>query len=109
MYRKLAADRPGTFLFESAENGRSWSRWSFVGARSAAALTEVDGTLTWTGEVPAGLPVDGDPLAALRTVVEELHSEPLPGLPPLTGGLWATSATTPSGGWSACPPSPSTT
>ncbi len=25
-YRKLAADRPGTFLLESAENGRSWSR-----------------------------------------------------------------------------------
>lgn len=87
VYRKLAGDRPGTFLFESAENGRSWSRWSFVGARSAAALTAVDGELVWTGEVPAGLPTSGDPLAALRTVIEELHSEPLPGLPPLTGGM----------------------
>lgn len=87
VYRKLAGDRPGTFLFESAENGRSWSRWSFVGARSTSALTAVDGHLTWTGEVPAGMPVDGDPLATLRAIVEELHSEPLPGLPPLTGGL----------------------
>jgi anthranilate synthase component I len=87
VYRKLAGDRPGTFLFESAENGRSWSRWSFVGARSAAALTAVDGELVWTGEVPVGLPTSGDPLAALRTVVEELRSEPLPGLPPLTGGM----------------------
>ena len=87
VFRKLAGDRPGTFLFESAENGRSWSRWSFVGARSVAALTAVDGELVWTGEVPAGLPVSGDPLAALRAVVEELHSEPLPGLPPLTGGM----------------------
>jgi anthranilate synthase component I len=87
VYRKLAGDRPGTFLLESAENGRSWSRWSFVGANSAAALTEIDGSLTWTGDVPAGLPAAGDPLAALRAVVEELHSEPLPGLPPLTGGL----------------------
>ena len=87
VYRKLAGDRPGTFLLESAENGRSWSRWSFVGAHCAAALTEVDGSLTWTGDVPAGLPTAGDPLAALRSVVEELHSEPLPGLPPLTGGL----------------------
>jgi len=42
VYRKLAGERPGTFLLESAENGRSWSRWSFVGAHSAAALTEVD-------------------------------------------------------------------
>jgi anthranilate synthase component I len=87
VYRKLAGDRPGTFLFESAENGRSWSRWSFVGARSRATLTAVDGELVWTGEVPVGLPAGGDPLAALRTVVEELHSERLPGLPPLTGGM----------------------
>ena len=43
VYRKLAADRPGTFLLESAENGRSWSRWSFVGVRSPAALTVLDG------------------------------------------------------------------
>ncbi|MGH3587201.1 MAG: anthranilate synthase component I, partial [Pseudonocardia sp.] len=87
VYRKLAGDRPGTFLFESAENGRSWSRWSFVGARSRATLTAVDGELVWTGEVPVGLPTDGDPLAALRAVVEELRSERLPGLPPLTGGM----------------------
>jgi len=87
VYRKLAGGRPGTFLFESAENGRSWSRWSFVGAHSAAVLTAVDGELTWRGEVPVGLPRTGDPLAALRTVIEELRSERLPGLPPLTGGM----------------------
>jgi anthranilate synthase component 1 len=87
VYRKLAGDRPGTFLLESAENGRSWSRWSFVGARSRAALTAVDGELVWTGAVPARLPTSGDPLAALRTVLEELQSERLPGLPPLTGGM----------------------
>ena len=28
VYRKLAGGRPGTFLLESAEHGRSWSRWS---------------------------------------------------------------------------------
>ncbi len=87
VYRKLSGNRPGTFLLESAENGRSWSRWSFVGARSAAALTAVDGELVWTGDVPAGLPTAGDPLDALRVVVERLHSERLPGLPPLTGGM----------------------
>ncbi len=87
VYRKLAGNRPGTFLFESAENGRSWSRWSFVGARSAAALTEVDGAATWTGTPPAGLATGGDPLAALRAAVEVLRTEPLPGLPPLTGGM----------------------
>ena len=52
-YRKLAGDRPGTFLLESAENGRSWSRWSFIGAGSPAALTSVDGEAQWWGTRPA--------------------------------------------------------
>ena len=37
--------------------------------------------------MPAGLPTSGDPLAVLRTTLEWLRSEPLPGLPPLTGGM----------------------
>ncbi|MFC7340604.1 anthranilate synthase component I [Saccharopolyspora griseoalba] len=87
VYRKLAGNRPGTFLLESAENGRSWSRWSFVGARSAAALTVRDGEAHWTGTPPVGLPTGGDPLQALRETQRLLHTDPLPGLPPLTGGM----------------------
>ena len=40
IYRKLAGNRPGTVLLESAEQGRRWARYSFVGARSAGVLTE---------------------------------------------------------------------
>ncbi|GAA0634510.1 anthranilate synthase component I [Kutzneria viridogrisea] len=87
VYRKLAGDRPGTFLLESAENGRSWSRWSFVGVRSPAALTVVGGQASWTGTPPVGLPSGGDPLDALRRTLEVLRTDPLPGLPPLTGGM----------------------
>ncbi|MDQ1712851.1 MAG: anthranilate synthase component [Frankiaceae bacterium] len=87
VYRKLAGDRPGTFLLESAEHGRSWSRYSFVGARSAATLTERGGEAHWTGTPPVGLPTSGDPLAALRETVRLLHTTPLDGLPPLTGGM----------------------
>lgn len=87
VYRKLAGERTGTFLFESAENGRSWSRWSFIGACSAAALTVRDGEAHWTGTPPVGLPEGGDPLEALRETVRLLHTDPLPGLPPLTGGM----------------------
>jgi anthranilate synthase component 1 len=86
-YRKLAGDRPGTFLLESAENGRSWSRWSFIGAGSAAALTVVDGQAHWQGTVPSGAPTGGDPLQVLRETLGLLHSERLPDLPPLTGGM----------------------
>jgi anthranilate synthase component 1 len=87
VYRKLAADRPGTFLLESAENGSSWSRWSFVGVRSPAALTVRDGEAVWDGNPPVGLPSGGDPMAALRETIEVLRTHPLPDLPPLTGGM----------------------
>jgi anthranilate synthase component 1 len=87
LYRKLAGERAGTFLLESAEHGRAWSRYSFVGVRSAAMLTEVDGLTTWFGNAPVGLPTSGDPLAALRDTIAALHTERLPVLPPLTGGM----------------------
>ncbi len=87
LYATLAGDRPGTFLLESAENGRSWSRWSFVGVRAPAILTERDGEALWLGTPPAGLPAGGDPLRALSGSLRFLHTEPLAGLPPLTGGM----------------------
>ncbi|MET7932248.1 anthranilate synthase component I [Streptomyces sp. NPDC005322] len=91
LYRKLAAERPGTFLLESAENGRSWSRYSFIGVRSAATLTERDGRTHWLGTPPVGVPTEGDPLQALRATVEALHTPRdlggLVQLPPFTGGM----------------------
>ncbi|KOG54468.1 anthranilate synthase component I [Streptomyces sp. NPDC085639] len=89
LYRKLAAERPGTFLLESAENGRSWSRYSFIGVRSDATLTSRDGRAHWIGTPPVGVPTDGDPLDALRATVEALHTpRDLAGaMPPFTGGM----------------------
>ncbi|MGW5865404.1 anthranilate synthase component I [Streptomyces sp. NPDC055239] len=89
LYRKLAAERPGTFLLESAENGRSWSRYSFVGVRSAATLTTRDGEAHWLGAPPVGVPTSGDPLDALRVTVEALHTprDLASGMPPFTGGM----------------------
>ncbi|MFE9401068.1 anthranilate synthase component I [Streptomyces sp. NPDC006530] len=89
LYRKLAAERPGTFLLESAENGRSWSRYSFVGVRSAATLTARDGQAHWIGTPPVGVPTSGDPLQALKATVETLHTprDPDTGMPPFTGGM----------------------
>ena len=86
VYRKLAADRPGTFLLESAEAG-VWSRWSIVGAASRATLTARDGRAHWLGEPPVGVPTSGDPLLALRDTLATLGTARLPGLPPLTGGM----------------------
>ena len=85
VYRKLAGGRPGTFLLESAEQGRQWSRYSFVGVRSAGTLTERDGRAVWVGEGSPELPED--PLEAFTTLSRRLRSPRPEGLPPLTGGL----------------------
>jgi len=86
-YRKLGAGRPGTFLLESAENGRSWSRWSFIGAGAPTALTVRDGAATWLGATPQGAPTGGDPLQVLAATLELLATETLQELPPLSGGM----------------------
>ena len=85
VYRKLAGNRAGTFLLESAEQGRQWSRYSFVGVRAAGVLTEREGRTVWTGDAPLDLPAD--PLEALRALARRLRSPRDPELPPLTGGL----------------------
>jgi anthranilate synthase component 1 len=85
-YRKLAANRPGTFLLESAENGRSWSRWSFIGAGSPSALTVRDGQAVWLGTTPRGAPQGGDPLQALRQTMDLLSTGASAGRSEATGG-----------------------
>ena len=86
-YRKLADNRPGTFLLESAENGRSWSRWSFIGAGAPSALTVRDGEAAWLGAHPQGAPSGGDPLQALHDSLSLLATAGLSDLPPLSGGM----------------------
>ena len=87
VYRKLSGGRPGTFLLESAEPGASFSRWSFVGVNSIARLTADGAAGVWTGDVPAGLPTEGDPLELLAASWRALRSARVPGLPTLTGGF----------------------
>ena len=99
VYRKLAGG-PGTFLLESAEQGAgaagtAWSRYSFIGVRSAATLTERDGAAVWLGTPPAGVPVEGDPAEVLAGTVAALagpgpaagQGPAGPAGPPLTGGM----------------------
>ena len=74
LFETLCTDRAGTFLLESAEAGRSWSRYSFVGVRAAAMLTEQGGQAHWLGKVPAGLPTSGDAWSVLRDSVTILNS-----------------------------------
>ncbi|MCW2529570.1 MAG: anthranilate synthase component [Pseudonocardiales bacterium] len=87
VYRKLAQGRPGTFLLESAEPGASFSRWSFVGVDAVATLSSDGANAAWTGQVPVGLPTEGDALEVLAQSWRAVLGPRLPGLPPLTGGF----------------------
>lgn len=92
-YRKLASDRPGTFLLESAAHGQSWDRFSFIGTGARCALMasesfDSEGTeVRWIGAPPVGLPEGTDPIDAVRQTLKALATPELEGLPPLTSGL----------------------
>ncbi|AYF99088.1 anthranilate synthase component I [Protaetiibacter intestinalis] len=96
VYRKVADGKPGTFLLESAEQGGIWSRWSFVGAGSLGVLTQLrddDGDrAVWLdygldAARALGAEAPSAPLEALARLYDRWSTPPLPGHPPLTGGL----------------------
>lgn len=85
LYDALCGQREGTYLFESAEAG-VWARYSFIGVRAAATLTEENGRATWQGRELVGIG-DGDPLAVLQETLAELATPATPGLPPFHAGM----------------------
>lgn len=91
LYRRLTAgtDGSGTFLLESAGQAASAedSRWSIIGTRARAVLTERDGRAQWLGDAPVGLAEDATPVEALREVTSAFRAARSPQLPPFTGGL----------------------
>jgi len=87
LYQALAQNRPGTFLFESADGTHNWSRFSFVGVNSTALLIDKNKNASWSGRVPEGVALSGESFEVLKATLDFLSGESLPDLPPLTGGL----------------------
>src|SRR5699024_8294211 len=71
---------------ESAGEGAA-SRWPTIGTRARAVLTEKDGEAHWRGDVPAGVPVSGSPVEALREVTSAFRAARQEHLPPFSGGM----------------------
>jgi len=88
LYRRLTdpEDARGTFLLESAGEGDA-SRYSIIGTRARAVLTEQDGQARWRGDVPAGVPDSGSPVEALEAVTRAFRAARQPHLPPFSGGM----------------------
>lgn len=85
LYDALCGQREGTYLFESAEAG-VWARYSFVGVRAAATLTEEHGRAVWKGRELVGIH-DGDPLTVLQQTLSEFATPAVDGLPPFHAGM----------------------
>ncbi len=97
IFEKLAADKPGSFLLESAEQG-VWARYSFIGVNNRGTLTQsntngdASDTPTWfsaTGQtaLPDGTDLSALPLEALNQLQQAWTTAPIADVPPLTSGL----------------------
>lgn len=97
VFEKLAADKPGSFLLESAEQG-VWARYSFIGVNNRGTLTQnnetgkADQAPSWTSvtgaqALPNGQALSSNPLEALKQLQQAWTSEVIDGIPPLTSGL----------------------
>lgn len=71
VYARVAG--PGTFLLESAEQGR-WGRYSFVGLDPLWTLHGRDGEVRWEGDPPAAAREAATPLTALDLATRALHA-----------------------------------
>lgn len=97
IFEKLAANKPGSFLLESAEQG-VWARYSFIGVNNRGTLTQpnsnglADEAPVWHSQAGAQALPDGTelsklPLEALAQLQQGWKSAPVEGAPPLTSGL----------------------
>src|SRR3954467_628419 len=80
-YLKLRGEGP-SFLLESAEQGGSVGRWSFLGVQPRTVIRLDGGELTVGGE-PRPF---ADPYKAVADELDRYRIAPLEGLPPFAGG-----------------------
>jgi len=91
IYEKVAKDRKGTFLLESAEHG-VWSRYSFIGASFRGTISKDKDVVSWVsrkGEsaLPNGKTLPEAGLLAIEALTKSWVSDNESELPPLTSGL----------------------
>lgn len=93
IFEKLAADKAGSFLLESAQHG-VWARYSFIGVNNRGLLTQdSSGKVHWnssTGKPPladGSFELSSSALDAVAQIQKSWTSISVGDLPPLTSGL----------------------
>ncbi|MDR2849572.1 MAG: anthranilate synthase component I family protein [Verrucomicrobiota bacterium] len=85
---RFAHDNPDVFLFESAEGGEQWGRYSFMGVSARAHVTVYrEDVVVRQGIGETRIAHHGDPLAVLRELMKPYTLAELPDLPCFCGGL----------------------
>lgn len=84
-YRKLVK-APYTYLFESAEGGERWGRYSMIGTAAEEVIRVTGKQIEVLGAEPACFEVD-DPIAWIEAYTERYRSPELPNMPRFNGGL----------------------
>ncbi|MBI2168718.1 MAG: anthranilate synthase component I [Actinobacteria bacterium] len=85
-FLKLVGSGEG-FLLESVEHGEHWGRYSFIGRDPLLTLILRDGSVTFEGSAPAGVPAGEGALAALEALLTRFRAPRLEALPPFHGGI----------------------
>ncbi|MDD4059413.1 MAG: anthranilate synthase component I family protein [Kiritimatiellae bacterium] len=79
---------PNMFLFESADGGERWGRYSFMGTSARAVVTVFQqDVIVREGIRERRIPHQGNPMAVLRTLLAPYQLAEIPGIPRFCGGL----------------------
>lgn len=86
LLRKISQLDKNYYLLESAEGGRRWGRYSFLGFAPLLQAVSNGGEVTVkSGEIEAKMP--GEPLEVLRELMGQYRAPHMEGMPPFTGGF----------------------
>lgn len=93
IFEKLAANKPGSFLLESAQHG-VWARYSFIGVNNRGMLTQdSNGAVEWSSHsnqapLPSGsFELPQTALDAVAAIQAAWNTAAIGELPPLISGL----------------------
>lgn len=85
---RLARTSENAFLFESADGGERWGRYSFMGSSARATVTAYGSDVVFReGFRDRRIPHNGDPMAVLREIMKPYKIAQVDGLPRFSGGL----------------------
>lgn len=89
LFAKVAGEESHIFLFESMEGGEKWGRYSFIGFDPLLSFSSKDSRIdieSFSGSAAEKSLLQGDPLEALQSILEDFKAAENDDLPRFCGG-----------------------